>query len=99
MIGGTLYLCGRDAVTGELLRDTTSCSMCRRTIINAGIAQVVIRNTRRDAIEALKKAQKAGTISEDAQHEAEDEVQKLTDKKVKDVDALVSAKEKDILTV
>ena len=44
-IGGTLYLCGRDAVTGELLRDTTSCSMCRRNVINAGIAQVIIRNT------------------------------------------------------
>ena len=44
-IGGTLYLCGKDAVTGELLRDTTSCSMCRRNIINAGIAQVIIRNT------------------------------------------------------
>ena len=44
-IGGTLYLCGRDAVTGELLHDTTSCSMCRRNIINAGIAQVIIRNT------------------------------------------------------
>ena len=44
-IGATLYLCGRDAATGELLRDTTSCSMCRRNIINAGIAQVIIRNT------------------------------------------------------
>ena len=44
-IGGTLYLCGRDATTGELLRDTTSCSMCRRNVINAGIAQVIIRNT------------------------------------------------------
>ena len=44
-IGGTLYLCGRDAVTGELLRDTTSCSMCRRNVINAGISQVIIRNT------------------------------------------------------
>ena len=44
-IGATLYLCGRDATTGELLRDTTSCSMCRRNIINAGIAQVIIRNT------------------------------------------------------
>ena len=44
-IGGTLYLCGKDAVTGELLRDTTSCSMCRRNVINAGIAQVIIRNT------------------------------------------------------
>ena len=44
-IGATLYLCGRDAASGELLRDTTSCSMCRRNIINAGIAQVIIRNT------------------------------------------------------
>ncbi len=44
-IGGTLYLCGRDAATGELLHDTTSCSMCRRNIINAGISKVVIRNT------------------------------------------------------
>ena len=35
-IGGTLCICGKDAVTGELLRDTTSCSMCRRNIINAG---------------------------------------------------------------
>ena len=44
-IGATLYLCGRDAASGELLCDTTSCSMCRRNIINAGIAQVIIRNT------------------------------------------------------
>lgn len=44
-INGTLYLCGRDATTGELLRDTTSCSMCRRSIINAGISKVIIRNT------------------------------------------------------
>ena len=44
-IGATLYLCGRDATTGELLHDTTSCSMCRRNNINAGIAQVIIRNT------------------------------------------------------
>ena len=44
-IGATLSLCGRDATTGELLRDTTSCSMCRRNIINAGIDQVIIRNT------------------------------------------------------
>jgi dCMP deaminase len=44
-LGGTLYLCGRDARTGELLGDTTSCSMCRRMIINSGIEKVVIRNT------------------------------------------------------
>ena len=44
-IGATLYLVGRDAITGELLNNATSCSMCRRTIINSGITRVVIRNT------------------------------------------------------
>ena len=43
MIGATLYLVGRDAKTGELLHDTTSCSMCRRQIINSGIIKVVAR--------------------------------------------------------
>lgn len=45
MVGATLYLVGKDAVTGELLPDATSCAMCRRQVINAGIAQVVIRRT------------------------------------------------------
>lgn len=44
-IGGTLYMAGRDAQTGALLSNTTCCSMCRRMVINAGIAQVIIRNT------------------------------------------------------
>ncbi len=43
MLGGTLYLVGRDAKTQELLADTMPCSMCRRHIINAGITQVVVR--------------------------------------------------------
>ena len=43
MIGSTLYLAGRNAKDGELLSDTTSCSMCRRLIINAGIIRVVCR--------------------------------------------------------
>ncbi len=43
MIGATMYLVGRDARTGEYLTDTTSCSMCRRLIINAGIAKVIAR--------------------------------------------------------
>ena len=45
MVGGTLYLVGRDARTGELLGDATSCSMCRRMVINAGLKEVVIRRT------------------------------------------------------
>ncbi len=45
MVGGTLYLVGRDAATGELLGDATSCSMCRRMVINAGLEKVIIRRT------------------------------------------------------
>ena len=45
MVGGTLYLVGWDARTGELLGDATSCSMCRRLVINAGLKEVVIRRT------------------------------------------------------
>ena len=44
-VGGTLYLVGRDARTGELLTDATSCAMCRRQVINAGISRVIIRRT------------------------------------------------------
>lgn len=67
---------------------------------NAGEnAKIVVRNARRDAVDALKKAQKASAFSEDVEKEAEDEVQKLTDKNVKKVDEIVAAKEKDILTV
>ena len=45
MVGGTIYLVGRDAQTGELLSDATSCSMCRRLVINSGLEKVVIRRT------------------------------------------------------
>ena len=62
-------------------------------------AKVVIRNSRRDAIEALKKAQKNEGLSEDTEKEAEEETQKITDKKVKQVDEIVAAKEKEIMTV
>ena len=46
VIGGTLYLVGKDAQTGELISDASSCSMCRRMIINAGLSKIVIRNTK-----------------------------------------------------
>ena len=45
-IGGDIYLVGHDAKTGAILSDATSCSMCRRMIINAGLRRVVIRNSR-----------------------------------------------------
>ena len=43
MVGGTLYLAGKDATTGRRLHDTSSCSMCRRMIINAGLTKVICR--------------------------------------------------------
>ena len=45
MLGATLYMACRDPGTGELLPGSTSCSMCRRQIINAGIRRVIIRDT------------------------------------------------------
>ena len=45
MLGATLYMACRDPKTGELIPGSTSCSMCRRQIINAGIDRVVIRMT------------------------------------------------------
>jgi dCMP deaminase len=47
-IGSVLYLAGRDYKTGELLTNTTPCSMCRRVIINAGIEKVISRVTESD---------------------------------------------------
>ena len=43
MIGAVLYLTGRDAKTNEYLKDTTSCTMCRRLIINSGITETICR--------------------------------------------------------
>lgn len=44
-LGATIYMVCRDPMTGELIPNSTSCSMCRRLIINAGIARIVIRDT------------------------------------------------------
>lgn len=62
-------------------------------------AKVAIRNVRRDANDALKKANKAGEMSDDELANAEDEVQKLTDKYVALVDKAIDDKTKEILTV
>ncbi len=45
VLGATLYMVCKDPDTGALIPGSTSCSMCRRLIINAGIAKVVIRDT------------------------------------------------------
>ncbi len=62
-------------------------------------AKVALRNIRRDANDAFKKAEKAGEISEDDQEELENKIQKLTDKMVEKIDKAVEAKTKEIMTV
>ena len=62
-------------------------------------AKVAVRNIRRDATDDIKKQNKAGDISDDEAKNAEDEVQKLTDKYVAAIDKAVEEKTTEILTV
>ena len=62
-------------------------------------AKVAIRNIRRDANDSLKKANKAGELSDDELSNSEDEVQKITDKYTALVDKAIEEKTKEILTV
>lgn len=62
-------------------------------------AKVAVRNIRRDVNDELKKAQKAGDLSEDAQRAAQDDVQRLTDQYVTRVDEILAKKEAEILEV
>ena len=48
MIDSTMYLVGKDAQTGELVKNATSCAMCKRMIINAGIKTVIVRDTQKE---------------------------------------------------
>ena len=62
-------------------------------------AKVAVRNIRRDAIQHLKNLLKEGEVSEDEEKRAQDDVQKLTDKSIVDIDKLVAEKEKDLMAV
>ncbi|WP_042885956.1 ribosome recycling factor [Cupriavidus necator] len=62
-------------------------------------AKVAVRNLRRDANEQFKKLVKDKTISEDDERRGQEEVQKLTDKYVAEIDKMVAEKEKEIMTV
>ena len=62
-------------------------------------AKVAVRNVRRDANESLKKALKDKLISEDDERRAQDEIQKLTDKFVGEVDKVLQAKETDLMAI
>lgn len=62
-------------------------------------AKVAVRNTRRDANDALKKQEKAGELTEDDLKDELDDVQKLTDKAMKEIDTIVAQKEKELMEI
>lgn len=62
-------------------------------------ARVAVRNVRRDGMDALKKLQKDGEISEDIQHKQSTLIQTATDDHIKKIDQVLAAKEKDIMQV
>ena len=61
--------------------------------------RVTVRHSRRDAMEAVKKAKKDGKIAEDEEKRLEKDIQALTDKTIKDIDAHLAHKEKELTTV
>jgi ribosome recycling factor len=82
------------ALTEERRRDLT------KVVRSEGEdTKVAVRNLRRDANDALKKLVKDKEISEDDERRAQDDVQKLTDKSVLEIDKLVAQKEAEIMTV
>ena len=62
-------------------------------------AKVAIRNIRRDAVDTFKKQEKKGEFSEDVLNDLLDEIQKITDKNIAEIDKKIEAKSKDILSV
>ena len=62
-------------------------------------AKVAIRSIRREGIDIAKAEQKEGTITEDELKQAENEIQKMTDKKIDEIDKILEGKEKEIMSV
>ncbi|ANN78249.1 ribosome recycling factor [Bordetella flabilis] len=82
------------ALTEERRRDLT------KVVKNEGEdAKIAVRNLRREANEGLKKLVKDKSISEDDERRAQDDIQKLTDRRVADIDKMIAQKEAEIMTV
>ncbi|WP_028776170.1 ribosome recycling factor [Shimazuella kribbensis] len=62
-------------------------------------AKVAIRNVRREANDELKKLEKNGEVNEDSSRRGQDEIQKVTDQFVKEIDKIVADKEKEIMEI
>ncbi len=91
---GTVIRLPIPSLTGERRRELVKVAHKQ-----AEEARVAVRNIRRDYKERLERLEKKGEVSEDAAHRAVDELQKLTDHFIKEVDALLATKEAEITEV
>ncbi len=73
--------------------------LIKQVYVEAENAKISVRNIRRDALTGVKDLLKDKTISEDEAHRNEDEIQKMTDKSVKEIDDVAKAKESELLAV
>ena len=62
-------------------------------------SKVAVRNSRREANDTIKKLEKAGELTEDDVKDEQDEIQKMTDKCMKEIDSIVAAKEKELMEI
>lgn len=62
-------------------------------------AKISVRNIRRDSMDVLKRLKKDNAVSEDEQKKGEEALQKITDQKIKEIDTLTAAKEKEIMEI
>ena len=91
---GDLIRVPMPSLTEERRRDLTKVVRAE-----AESARVAVRNIRRDAIAHLKDLLKSKSISEDEDHRAQDDIQKLTDKHVSEIDKLLTVKEAELMAV
>ena len=94
MTAGTVIRIPMPPLTEERRRDITKVIKS-----DAENARVAIRNVRRDVMQDVKEALKEKMITQDDERKAEQDIQKLTDKHIADVEALLVAKEKEIMQV
>jgi ribosome recycling factor len=94
------------STTGELIRipmpqltEETRKGFIKKARAEAESARVSVRNIRRDVLSDIKELQKEKEISEDDEHRAQDEVQKITDKYIQQVDKALSVKEVDLMEI
>jgi ribosome recycling factor len=91
---GTVIRLNMPALTEERRRE-----LAKRVGHEGENAKIAIRNVRRDALQQVKDLLKEKLITEDDESRADDEIQKLTDRAVQDIDAVVKAKEEELMAL